>query len=436
MDLKPINPQSPAPVGGSTPGSPGGAPPLDASVSQPDAAPATSQPDAAPAPPVTGAQPWSMNDVPPAAPQPGAAPPAHMPASAIPEADNTAPTPINLPVSPQHKRKKTKLVALIIVLVILVLGLGSAAAYVGYYLPNKPDNILGQALLNSFSKDLVKSASFEGKVSATDKDGKAISGSGTYKGIVDQKGAFDITATVDVVLTKLTFDARSVDGKSYYLRVDGLDGLAALLSSSGGAAAAYAPIIAVVEDQWFEISESVLKQYSGGTYNTTLSDADRQKIVDAYGGSPFFVVTETLASESIKGVDSHHYKVGFDKTKLKAFAVALKNAKLDSLKLSDDDIKSFNKSVDSGDSSKFVVDVWIDKTAKLFKQFQVNATENGQKVTMTLTIEDYNKPLNVEKPADAKSILELLSAFLGGAGPDYTMPDQETLLQQVQGLTL
>ncbi|HSX29362.1 MAG TPA: hypothetical protein VLE73_02260 [Candidatus Saccharimonadales bacterium] len=331
------------------------------------------------------------------------------------------------PQVPGKKRKKTKLIVLIVVLVLLVLGAGSAAAYVGYYLPNQPDAILGQALANSFSKDIT-SVSLEGEASL--KEGNKKMGGATFTGMAARSGAFDMSAKLDVLVASITADMRSVDGKSYYVRVGGLKGLDALLGDTSGA---YAQMVQSVNNQWFEISESLVSQYSDGNVSTKLSEADQQKIVDAYTAHPFLQVTHVSPTEQIKGADCYRYTVGIDKTEVKAFGKALKDAKLDAVKINDNDLKTFNQEVDKADLSKTKTELWISKDGKHIRQVVVNTTSDGQTVDARVTINDYNKPVNVEKPKDAKSIMELLGSFLGSNG---TTPDAETLKQQVQGISL
>lgn len=339
----------------------------------------------------------------------------------------------NLPIMPVKKRRKTKVIALVIAAVVLVLGAGSAAAYFGYYLPNKPENVLGQALINTFSP-ATKSASFEGEVLIKDEKGKTAPGTTAFSGVFAASGAFMVRADVDALVTKITTEARSVDGKSYYMRVGGLAGLDALLGEGQDVTATYKSLIESVNNQWFEINESLLKQVSDDRVGTKLSDADRQRIVDAYAANQFIVVTDTLPDQAIGGTSSYHYTIGIDKTKLKSFAKALKDAKLDSLTITDDMLKGFNKMVDAGDLSKLKFDIWIAKDTKLIQQLTLAGTEQRQTYTARFTVKEYNTTAVVEKPEGAKSIMELLGPFLGGATDTGT--DTDTLLNQVQGISL
>ncbi|HSX31642.1 MAG TPA: hypothetical protein VLF43_00115, partial [Candidatus Saccharimonadales bacterium] len=330
---------------------------------------------------------------------------------------------------PAKSRKKIKAVALAIVLAVLILGAGSAAAYVGYYLPNKPENVLGKALVNTFSKD-VTSVAFEGELSAEDKNGKAAAGASTFSGATAASGAFQLKADVDLLVTTISADLRSTDGKSLFVKVGGLKGLDGMLGESESM---YGPLIQQVDNQWFEVNESLIKQATQNKLDTKLSDADRQKLTDAYKAHQFLVVTDALSGQSIKGVACYHYKLGIDKTELKAFAKAVKDAKVETLKLDDTDLSRFNKEVGSANFNRVKTDIWITKNDKKIKQLLATGTEDNQTYALRFTIIDYNKQVKVDKPSGAKSIMELLGPILGSDAEDSTTT--QTLMNDVQGLS-
>jgi hypothetical protein len=314
-------------------------------------------------------------------------------------------------VAPKKSRKKLLLISLVAVLVVL-LG-GAAAAY--QYMLTKPENVLKMALANSLSKDKVKSMHFSGELDV-EEQGNDMSLGATFTGAANNtSGAFDLSGKLDVYVTNITFDARSVDGKSAFIRVGGLEGLPELLAAGGSAEVAqlYAPMIAAVNNQWFEINESLTKEL--GVKEGTLSDADVKKLKDAYQKHTFLVVKEKLANEKVKGVDSYHYKVVVDKAKLKSFMGAVADAKLSSLELKKEDVTNFNKSLDDVDFNKYPFEVWISKGDKLINQVSFSVKEDKTTAKFRFTVDSFNKEVKVEKPEGAKSILELLGSFYGGA---------------------
>lgn len=314
-----------------------------------------------------------------------------------------------LPVAPPKHRKKGLVIGLIIAAVLVFLLGGAAAAY--YYVANKPENVLKKALANSFDLEKAKTMQFNGEVRL---DGEGMSGGLTFKGTADNKtGAFDVSSDVDAVVTRVTLQALSPDGKNFYVKAGGLEGLPALLAATGEMGAAYAPMITSINDQWIEINESFLKQLGDSYEAKTLTEADFKKITTAYSQHPFFVVTETLKDEEIAGQKSHHYKVIVDRTKLKSFAVALKDAKLDAFKIEQKDIDELDAELPK-DLDKYPVEVWVSKKSKMITQVAFKTTQEGTTINLRFTVESYNKPVKVEKPETSKSLLEVMGDFMGG----------------------
>jgi hypothetical protein len=350
-------------------------------------------------------------------------------------ADGNVGMPASAAMGGVHKpAPKGVLIGLIIALVVLVLGGGAAAAYFGYVVPNQPENVLKAALRNTFDNKKVTSEHFNGKVSVKDKETNTTL-SATFNGGANNAGAVQITADLDAVVTKVTLDARSVDGSTYYLKVGGLDGLPELLNAyaadsglSASEISAYSSLISGLNDQWIEINQSILSQLGlGDTGTLKITSTDRDKIAKAYANHQFLSITQTLADESISSMPSHHYKVTINKTELKNFLVALKDAKVESIKITQDDITSLDNSVKNIDFNKYPVDVWIAKDTKLIDQVTFTYSDDQATLNIRYTIADYNKPVTVTKPTGAKSLLEILSELYGGAG------SSSALMNELQG---
>jgi len=397
----------PAPVNPLDSGVPGATPPAPAR--QPNFTPS---PVSAVAPDASSTSP--MNSGSPATGQPPVSPsPADIAASSF------APDAASNGKSVPKKSKKPMLIAIIAVAVVCILLGASAAAY--YVVMNKPQNVLNTALVNEFSKGKVNSVNFEGNIDYKPKGSNTVST--TFTGASNNDGAFTVSAKVDAVVTTIKVDLESADGKSYYLRLGGLDGVDKLLGMGG--ASEMAPAIAGINNQWLEITQGMLKQLTGTDtdVSTKLSDADRQKLADAYKKNQFLVVSKTLKDENIKGKSSRHYQVTIDKTKLKNFAAAVKAANISSLKMTGDNLKSFNEEADKTDFGKYPVDVWVSKSDKLINQVAFQGTDQGNTYSLRFTITDFNKPVTVQPPKDAKSLLEVLSALLSGSFSDMSGSD-------------
>lgn len=384
-----------------------GQPPAAEPEATPGPAPSATVGPASPAAtPVVGTEPGD----------PAALPPPEQPLPTPPVAMTANP----LPMAGHKRRKKGLIIGLVAAVLVLVLSAAAAASY--YYIElNKPENILKQALANTLDLSKAKTIEFSGSSDAKSTT-DSLSMASSFKGVVDNTtGAFDISGETDAYLTKLTVGARSVDGKTFYLKVGGLDGLAQLLASTSkeGATAvtAYAPLIDMVNNQWFEINESLLKQYIPGYKASVLKEADTTKIKDAYLAHPFLVVKEVMANETLKGKDHYHYKLVIGSTELKAFLTALKDANLEAVKLDQKMLDAMKRSLDGQDLSKFPFELWISKDDKMIRQLSFKVSEKGVAAEAKLTIESYNQPVKVEKPEGAKSILELLGGLFGGGAP-------------------
>ncbi len=324
-----------------------------------------------------------------------------------------------LPVTATKKGKKTLLFGLIAAAVVLLLSGGAAASYY-YFVNNKPENILKAALANSVDPEKAKTAHYAMTMAAGDDE---LTVNTNFKIAVDDTtGAFDISGTADALITTIKVDARSTDGKTYYFKVGGLDGLSELMGSTG-LTEAYAPAIALFNDQWIEINQSFIEQMSKEAnmkISTVLSESDKRKIGEAYLKYPFLVMKEVMQAENINGKPSYHYKVAIDPAVLKTFIVALKEANLDVYKPDQKVIDAVNKAIDQAKFDKYPFEVWIDKDTKMFSQYRVAFTDDdGVKTDMKLTVESYNQPVKVEKPADSKSILEIIGEFSGLMNEQY-----------------
>ncbi len=331
-----------------------------------------------------------------------------------PSAAMGASAPIPTPAAPHKRGKKGLLIGLIAAATFLLLSGGGAAAYY-YHTVNKPENVLKQALANSFDTEKFKTVQFNGDVAFTEEQSD-VEVKATYKGSADNKtGAFDISGDVDVFVAKITYDMKSPDGKSFYLRAGGLDGLSDLLSAYGEVGQLYAPIIDVLNNQWIEVNESVIKQFDSSYKKAVLTEADGKKLATAYEQNPFLVIKETLADEEVGGQKSHHYKVVIDETLLKSFLKALKNAKLDSYSVSQDSLDQVDSALGEVALDKYPIEVWISKKDKMFTRMTFKTDFSGGSVDISFAVVSYNKAVKVEKPAGAKSILEIMSEFTGGA---------------------
>ena len=320
--------------------------------------------------------------------------------------------PLQTPVKPSGKRKKLVLIAGIAGLVLLFGG-GGAAAYYALVLPNQPERIVVQAMANTINQEKVQSGYFEGEVSFEGGDiSKSVSGV-TFKGASSKGGATDLSISVSSVLTKIGLDLRSQDGKTLYVKLSGLTGLDKLLAAYGGEAAeseasAYVSLIASVNEKWFTIDQSLLSQIGGDTaisVDSGLSSEDTKKLGEIYKSHQFLTINKKLADEDIHGTASHHIQASINKDQMIAFLNQVKAANLKSVPIE----QSMIDEVSKVDFSKYPFEMWVSKKDRFVTQLATTIEESGTKFKVRVALFDINKPVTVQKPADAKSLLELLS---------------------------
>lgn len=339
------------------------------------------------------------------------------PQQSAPQPDLVTPpsgAPANSPLAPSSagkRRRKGLFIGLIVAAVILLLSGGVAAGYFGYYLPNKPENVLKKALANAFSPGKVKTMHFSGEMIITS-EGDDVDFKATYSGQIDNtSGAFLFSGNTDVLLTNLALEARSTDGKSLYIKASGLDGLPEVLDTDP-VAKAFAPLARQINNRWIEITEGFMKESLGNSFEGfKLSGSDLNKLAAAYEQNQFIVIKEVLPDETIAGVRSYHYRVAYDTAKLRSFVRAVQDAKLDILVLTSDQVEAFIKTLDKDDYWSRPWDIWIGRGDKMIRQATFEDTEEGMTARLRFMVENYNQPVRVEKPENTMSILELINVY-------------------------
>lgn len=321
-------------------------------------------------------------------------------------------------------KKKIWLLAGIIAAAVLLIA-GAASAYYMVIVPSQSSKITQDVITNTLDSKKFTSGTFEGELGISGgQAGQVISSVGFEAASDNEKGAFDAKITVNTAVAKINLDARSTDGKSYYVKLSGLNGLDKLIGAYAGALAGqesvaqYSAILSQVNNQWFVIDQSLLSQVPGVESlgaGDSVSPEDAKRIGEMYKKHPFMTVSERLDDEKIHGVDSYHIKATIDKDQLKAFLGEVKAANIKGAKVDQSMIDDLGKA----DFGKYPFELWIAKKQRVLTQFVLSFDESGSSYKLRIALKDLNKPVTVEQPKDAKSILELiggLSPMLMGGG--------------------
>lgn len=292
---------------------------------------------------------------------------------------------------------------------LILLG-GSAGAYYGYFVPNQPANVWRTALTNtgkgydklsSYTQSQLGGQSKGIKLDGSFKLNGSVAADGNIQGSSDSDNG-EFTGSVSASGLKVGFDTRIIKSGSatspdIYFKVDGIQGLGDLL---GLGDPKVQQDLNGLNGNWYFIDHSLFDQYAkGANANLQFSRADVKSVLDAVGGaakqniftnSPSkmaFTVKQQIGKEKQDGRSVYHYKVGIDKTNLKAFVTSMcNNLKNSSLKkLFNNDSQSLDdslgcssaaKSVDSFSSNR-TADVWVDLHTKLIHKIRFTDPNNS-----------------------------------------------------------
>lgn len=349
--------------------------------------------------------------------------PAVITAEQVPGAEKVSGT--QLPPNLKKSHKKPLMILGIVILALVVLG-GSAAAYFMVYLPNKPENVLLQALYNSSSRDEVKSGKIDGTVK--------LSGEGVPLplGDIDITASYsdsgDVTASIstDIAGSTVTAEYRMIDEKDNYIKLDGLKNIDKIMKSLGTAESQnddytkfIVNMLSEIDGQWIALgaaSDQVTGGATGLISKSNLSQEDSDKIAELYQKSPVLEIKEVMADEDVNGEASYHYEVEINKENLVTFLTELKSENIDGLPIE----QSMIESAKDMDTSKTKIEIWINKADKLVNQILISGSEDGANLELRLAMTGINQPVSIEAPEGAVKFEELLGGALGGAGATPT----------------
>ncbi len=399
--------------------------------------------------PLTPQQPTQPQPIDPNLPSASSPQPEQVPVQSVPSSEPTAapapqifglqnsPTPpsgeVGAPVLSansatvmQASKPRRKLKAALLTLVgLVVIGGGSAAAYFGIVVPNKPENVLKTAVFNSFDQQNISA-----KVLAEGKSGGAgFKADMTMKAnVADKSSAMDAKFTV----SGLTFsgEARMVGG-SAFMKVGDLSNVTSLIEAfSPDYATQIKAVTDKVSDQWFEIDSTILKTAGADCVlntETKLSEADLKILSDKYTENPFVTIKNT-SNEDISGKAAIKYDLSINNKKAAQFLTSLEQTslfkKLDSCAkqsettslTGDQDISNTVNTDGIKDTDNTELTVWVDKSTKQFSKVAYEASAEMKKNGNDLKIEatmDY-APVKIDKPEGSMPITDLI-AELGKA---------------------
>lgn len=330
-----------------------------------------------------------------------------------PVADTVAPISTPPPAEKRRFSKKLKLL-LVAVMVVLLLAAGSAGAYFGLILPNKPENVLKSAISNTLQE---RQVSFDGStdIQAADssKPGAMTATSVTFKGAADlDKNISKAEIAVTMSGVKVQGEVRYVDQTAYIKLGD--------LGAIKNMATAYSPeaagVINKVENQWIEFDKTIIKQANADCVldaKLTFTDADLTMLSEAYSRNMFAIIQNT-SSEDVNGQSATKFELALDDNTMAEYAKSLeqlsvvKQLKDCSKEIKDPDYDSLK----DGDTTP--LSIWVDKATKRIVKLSSHTTDYDAKeanIKGTASVTLSYGPVSVEKPENAKPIMTLFSEF-------------------------
>ena len=326
---------------------------------------------------------------------------------------------------PVKKRRTGLVVALVSLGVLLLLSGGTAAAYQFWY--QNPEKVVGDALISAITARSVNMAGVINYGQGEGPDVKiTIDGGNTSE-------AADYTATISFTYDGNKFEIQGAliytsDG-SMYIKVEGVEDY--LRSVFGDYANQLLQteyiqqLINQIDSKWIKIESSDLAEFNDSADTAAACVQDLMKKVktdssyisevsDAYSKSSFFVVSESMGTESVNGVQSFKFAVDVDSQKLQSFSDEFNKLKLyKELKSCDaesfNDIKTiFDSSADDIDTSKagIKMNLWVGVLGHEITRLSIEDTEEDSSVS-TLIEPDFNQQLVVSAPKDSITFDEL-----------------------------
>lgn len=370
---------------------------------------------------------------------------------------------------PPRRFKPSKKLTVVLAAVLVLLGAG-AAAYFGYYVPNKPENIWRTALertgkgydklvgyVNTAKYD--KGLKYDGSFKA---DTSVLKADGSIKGASDDKGNSQTSGSISAAGLKVDFDLLTIVSQTsvpdLYFKVDGLQGLGGFFGVSDPS---FNKAFDSINGQWYFADHTLLEQSSSADKNRlSISKKDVIDFLNAIGGptkkyiftsddqNMGVVVRQQVGREKQDNLDTYHYKVGINKDNIKKWNTEvcdnLKDNKLYKTLNFGQDQDTINKECyDTSDIDKLsdsaTADAWVDMHTKLIHKVRftdskhpsnfVDVIQNyqgGNKVPLALDFvenlagESSKGLVNIEYNAD-NSAIKLTSNFSvsdkeGGSG--------------------
>lgn len=334
----------------------------------------------------------------------------------------TSGTPAQPALNTESKKpfyKKIKLgIAGIIFIVLLVLAIGSAGAYFGLILPNKPENLLKTAITKTAEQ---KKSKFTGTLTyeSTDKSARVKAMNFEFDGQADvEKGALQAAVNMNAGGFKVPFEVRNVD-RSAFFKFDDLNGLKSAVQLSAPQHAGIADALdKKLTDQWIEIDPTLQKQAGAGCSfdsSYSLTKADTDMLFQRYKVMPFGNIKSTT-NDMVNGISTTRYEIDIDDNKAAEYANGLNELSLiQKMRECNGNNNSIN-SMRFNDGDTRPLTLWVYKGTKTIAKVATRSTaqdEQKNKFKSTLEMTFQYGQADISKPENAQPLTNVLGGLSG-----------------------
>lgn len=318
--------------------------------------------------------------------------PTNTPASTAPASNAPAPVSGSEMQKQGGNKNKMKMIIAGAIAGVVLLG-GSAGAYFGVILPNKPENLWKKSLSTTakgYDKAvdyLEKNKNVKGsKAKGTLKIEGPIAGDGNIEAeSYENNSKFKLDlgfAGTRYNLEGRTIAAANSKNPDVYLKVDGVRGLGALMGA--GLGEGLGPIIDSLDGQWIAIDHTLLDQYSAGTAQRSsmptaedfvklaraISELNKEYLLNSDPNKAVLKVVKSVGKENRDGRSTYHFVVTINKENTKKYLAALKS------KLGENpsgqalaavmDLEKMQRAINDLKDTD-TADVWVDTDTKLIR---------------------------------------------------------------------
>lgn len=330
----------------------------------------------------------------------------------------------------QFRKNKRKGIILGIVAAALFLLGGSAAAYYGVIVPNRPQNILRASLQKSLEQKYV--------TATVDAEGKT-GNDPSYKISAVLKS--DVAAKATALDLKLTVSGFvfPVEGRlvndTAYVKVGDISSLLKTIGSLDPSLLSLAQQFSKqISNQWISIDSTLVKDAGIDKCQQELNLTQQDyKVLDELYKKHQFITIQNVSRDTVNNSPATKYELSIDDNTGADFVSGLNN--LPAVKKANGCLQADTKQQTIGDqditnevkktlkdNDKTPLTIWIDKKSKLITKLETRSTEQDKKNGVTGSahvVLDYKK-VTIEKPANAKSandfIADLAELYQSGFG--------------------